>query len=109
MEIKEDKTKILQIIEASRKTGKIKKGINEVTKTIETGAAKFVVIADDTDPKEVIMHIPALCDEKQIPFVRVPSRDELGNVAGLGVKTTGISIIDFGEGEKLFQGIQKKE
>ena len=35
------------IIEKARKTGKIEKGTNEVTKAIERETAKFVVYATD--------------------------------------------------------------
>jgi len=49
------------IVEKARKTGKIEKGTNEVTKAIELGTAKLVVYASDVDPKEIVMHLPLLC------------------------------------------------
>ena len=36
-------TDIYSIIEKARKTGKVEKGTNEVTKSIERGTAKLVV------------------------------------------------------------------
>ena len=57
---------IYQIIEKARKTGKIEKGTNEVTKAIERGTAKLVVYATDVEPKEIVQHIPMLCKEKKI-------------------------------------------
>ena len=36
-----------QIIEKAKKTGKVEKGTNEVTKAIERGTAKFVAYASD--------------------------------------------------------------
>ena len=39
------------IIEKARKTGKVDKGTNEVTKSIEMGVAKLVVVAKDVEPK----------------------------------------------------------
>ena len=50
--------KLYEAVELARKTGSIKKGINEVTKSIERGKAKFVVYAEDVSPKEITMHIP---------------------------------------------------
>ena len=44
---------IYQIIEKARKTGKIEKGTNEVTKAIERGTAKLVVYAGDVQPKKL--------------------------------------------------------
>ena len=57
---------IYQIIEKARKTGKIEKGTNEVTKAVERGTAKLVVYAGDVQPKEIIQHLPVLCKEKNI-------------------------------------------
>jgi len=43
------------------------------------------VIAQDVDPKEILMHIPILCKEREIPLVEVPSKTELGKSAKLPV------------------------
>ncbi|MCF7871754.1 ribosomal L7Ae/L30e/S12e/Gadd45 family protein [Candidatus Woesearchaeota archaeon] len=92
--------KAYEAIELAQKTGKIKKGTNEVTKMIEKGKAKLVVIATDVSPKEIIMHIPLLCKEKNIQCVEVPSREELGAAAGMGVPTGAVAIIDEGESKQ---------
>ena len=47
---------IYKIIEKAKKTGKVEKGTNEVTKAIERGTAKLVVYATDVEPKEIIGH-----------------------------------------------------
>ena len=56
---------IYAIVEKARKTGKVDKGINEVTKAVEREVAKLVVVASDIDPKELTQHIPLLCKEKE--------------------------------------------
>ena len=84
-------------VEKARKTGKIEKGINEVTKSIERGEAKLVVIASDVNPKEIIQHIPILCKEKKIPVQEVDSKQKLGIAAGIGVSCSAIAIINPGE------------
>ena len=73
------------IIERARKTGKIDKGTNEVTKAIELGTAKLVVYAADVDPKEIVAHIQKLCDAKGVPFAEVDSKQKLGIAAGIKV------------------------
>ena len=85
------------IIERAKKTGKVDKGINEVTKAIELGVAKLVVYAKDVEPKEIIAHIPLLAKEKGIPCVEVDSKQKLGLAVGIGVKASAIAIIDAGE------------
>lgn len=88
------------IVEKARKTGKIDKGTNEVTKAIERGAAKMVVYASDVSPKEIIAHIPLLCKEKGIPCEEVDSRQKLGIAAGIGINTSSVAIINAGDAEK---------
>jgi len=105
---KEITEKTFEAVEIAKKTGKIKKGTNETTKTLERGTAKLVVIAKDVNPKEIIMHFPALCREKDIPFVPVDSREELGTAAGLGIPTSAVSIIQEGEAKDLIKEIVSK-
>jgi large subunit ribosomal protein L7Ae len=99
---------ILEIVEAARSTGKIRKGINEATKAIERGSAKAVIVAGDVDPPEIIMHMPVLCDEKKIPLYKVSSKSELGRAAGILVGTSAIAIIDAGEAKKKLESIKKE-
>ncbi|MEM3328051.1 MAG: ribosomal L7Ae/L30e/S12e/Gadd45 family protein, partial [Thermoplasmata archaeon] len=49
--------KILSALEIAKESGKIKKGTNEVTKAVERMEAKFVVIATDVSPPEVVAHL----------------------------------------------------
>ena len=84
-------------LELARDTGKIKRGSNEVTKTIERGQAKLVYLARDVEPEEVIAHLPLLCKEKGVPFIVVPSKDELGVSAGLEVSTASVAVVKTGK------------
>jgi large subunit ribosomal protein L7Ae len=84
-------------IEKARKTGKVEKGTNEVTKAIERGTAKFVAYAADVEPKEIVAHIPILCKEKGIPFQEVDSRQKLGISVGISVSTSSVAIIEAGD------------
>src|SRR3989338_5268372 len=98
---KEISDKILQAVETAKNTGKIRKGTNETTKAIEKSSALLVVIASDVEPKEVVMHLPPLCDEKKIPFAYVPSKQELGRAAGIDVPTAAIAIVEAGDAKNL--------
>jgi len=88
-----------QIIEKARKTGKIEKGTNEVTKAIERGTAKFVAYASDVEPKEIVQHIPLLCKEKKIPCQEVDNKNKLGIAAGLPVPSSSVVVVESGEAE----------
>lgn len=97
-----------EAIEKARDSGKLRRGVNEVTKTIERGTAKLVVIAEDITPPEIVAFLPVLCDEKDIPYIFVPLRKELGNAAGIGVPTTAVSIVEAGNGKELVKTISGK-
>jgi len=97
-----------QIVEIARKTGKVEKGTNEVTKAIERGTAKLVVVAEDVNPKEVIQHLMPLCKEKGIPCVMVDSRKKLGIAAGINVPTASVAVIEAGEAATEISKEKKK-
>jgi large subunit ribosomal protein L7Ae len=98
---------VYEIVEKARKTGKIEKGTNEVTKAIERGTAKLVVYAVDVSPKEVVMHLPILCKEKNIPCVEADKREKLGIAVGLAVPCASTCVINPGDSEKEFEGFIK--
>ncbi len=88
---------VYETIEKARKTGKVEKGTNEVTKAIERGTAKLVAYASDVEPKEIVQHLPFLCKEKGIQCEEVDSKEKLGIAAGLNVSCASIAVIDAGE------------
>ncbi|MBU3904613.1 MAG: ribosomal L7Ae/L30e/S12e/Gadd45 family protein [Nanoarchaeota archaeon] len=102
-----DEGKVLQAVEIARNTGKVRIGTNEATKAIERGIAKLIVVADDVDPKEVIMHLDPLCNEKKIPIAHVSTRHELGRAAGIGVPTAAIAVIEVGDAQAQIDEIKK--
>lgn len=104
-----DEEKILHAVEIARNTGKVRIGTNETTKAIERGIAKLIVIAEDVEPKEVIMHLKPLCDEKKIPYVHVKSKLELGRAAGIDVSTASIAIVEEGDAKKDIEEIIKEK
>jgi large subunit ribosomal protein L7Ae len=91
---------IYSIIDKARRTGKIEKGTNEVTKAIERGTAKLVVYATDVEPKEIVQHIPMLCKEKKIPCREADNKQKLGLAAGLTVSASSVVVIQAGDAEK---------
>jgi large subunit ribosomal protein L7Ae len=97
---------IYNIIEKARKTGKIDKGTNEVTKAIERGVAKAVFYASDVDPKEIVQHLGIISKEKNIPSFEVDSKQKLGIAAGIPISTSSIAIIDAGDSQKELNGLK---
>ncbi len=104
---KETIEKVYEAIEIAKASGKIKKGVNETTKTIERGTAKLVAIAKDINPPEIVMHIPLLAKDKGVPCVQVDTKEELGSAAGITIGSSAVSVIQEGDAKKLIEEIKK--
>jgi len=105
---KEVAEKAYEAVQIAKDTGRVRKGTNEATKVIEKGEAALIVIAEDVDPEEVVIHIPMLCDEKSIPYVYVPSKKDLGKSAGLEVGCAAVGIEKAGNASELINEIVAK-
>jgi LSU ribosomal protein L7AE len=97
--------KIYEFVRVSRETGKIKKGVNETTKSVERGLAKFVVLAENVDPPEIVAHLPLICEEKNIPYLYVPDKKKLGEVAGINVSASSVAVLEVGDGKSLYDDL----
>ncbi len=100
--------KALEALEIAKDTGRIKKGINEATKSIERGIARLVLIAEDVEPPEITMYMPGLCDDKKAPYIYVPSKKNLGNAAGIERPTAAVAIVVEGKAKDLVTDIVDK-
>lgn len=98
----------LEALKIATETGKIRKGTNEATKSIERGKAKLVLIAEDVQPPEIVAHLPLLCDERKSTFVYVPSKNAIGNALGINVGSAAAAIEDTGDAENLVSEITSK-
>lgn len=100
--------KVYEALEAVKDSGSIRKGTNEATKAIERGIAKLVVVAEDVEPAEIVMHIPMICKEKNVPVITVPSKQELGAACSIDVPTAAVAVVSEGRGKKQIDDVVKK-
>ena len=99
---------IVEMLSVAKDGGKIKKGVNETTKSIERKTAQFVVVAGDVTPEEVVVHIPMLCKEYNIPYAFVATKKDLGTAIGLEVGTSAVAVENAGGAVEKLQDIIKK-
>ncbi len=97
-----------EVLRQASRTGKVRKGTNESTKAIERGMAKLVVIAEDVTPPEVVAHLPILCEERKIPYVFVPSKDQIGPAIGIDVSTAAAAVLVAGEGSQILEQVTQE-
>lgn len=100
--------KALEALEIVKDTGRLKKGINETTKSIERGIARLVVIAEDVEPPEIIMYLPGLCDDKKAPYIFVNSKTNLGHAVGIERPTAAVAIVVEGKAKDLVTDLVEK-
>ncbi|CAF1696730.1 H/ACA ribonucleoprotein complex subunit 2-like protein [Brassica napus] len=55
----------------------LKRGVKEVVKSIKRGQKGICVIAGNISPIDVITHLPILCEEAGVPYLYVPSKEDL--------------------------------
>ena len=101
-------SKTYEALQIVKQSGKVRKGANEVTKSVEQGLATFVVIAGDVEPEEVVVHIPKICEQRKIPYSFVPSKLELGKSIGLNVPCTAVAVESAGTAQHNISDIISK-
>jgi H/ACA ribonucleoprotein complex subunit 2 len=70
--------KVLKTVKKAAKSKALRRGVKEVVKALKKGEQGIAIIAGDISPIEVIAHVPILCEEKNVAYVYVPSKEELG-------------------------------
>ncbi|KAJ3212148.1 snoRNA-binding protein [Clydaea vesicula] len=84
--------KVLKTIKKASKQKQIKRGVKEVVKGLRKGSKGVVFIAGDINPIDVITHVPVLCEESDVPYVYVPSKEDLG-LAGSTKRPTSVIMV----------------
>ena len=83
---------ILELVQQASNYKQLKKGANEATKTLNRGISEFIVMAADTEPLEIVLHLPLLCEDKNVPYVFVPSKVALGRACGVSRSVVACSV-----------------
>mmetsp|Transcript_22013 Transcript_22013/g.50222 ORF Transcript_22013/g.50222 Transcript_22013/m.50222 type:complete len:124 (-) Transcript_22013:379-750(-) len=83
---------LLDLVQQATSYRQSKKGANEATKTLNRGLAELVVMAADAEPIEILLHLPLLCEDKNVPYVFVPSKVALGRACGVSRPVIACSI-----------------
>jgi len=60
---------ILDLVQQASHYRQLKKGANEATKTLNRGVAEVVILAADTAPLAILLHIPLLCEDKNVAYM----------------------------------------
>ena len=83
---------ILDLVGQANNLKQLKRGANEATKTLNRGVSEFIVLAADAEPLEILLHLPLLCEDKNVPYVFIESKDALGRACGVSRPVIACSI-----------------
>lgn len=97
---------ILHLVQQAHNYKQLRKGANEATKTLNRGLAEFIVMAADAQPLEILLHLPILCEDKNVPYVFVRSKQALGRACGVSRPVVACSVTA-NEGSQLKPQIQQ--
>ncbi|KAI3435548.1 hypothetical protein D9Q98_001613 [Chlorella vulgaris] len=84
--------KCLKLAKKAAKRKQIKRGVKEVIKAIRKNVQGLCLIAGDISPVDVITPLPVMCEDRDIPYIYVPSKEALGQ-AGLTKRPTSCMLI----------------
>jgi len=91
---------ILELVNEANNYKQLKRGANEATKTLNRSISEFIVLAADAVPLEILLHLPLLCEDKNVPYVFVPSKTALGRACGVARAVIATSVTSV-EGSQL--------
>ncbi|KAG7155815.1 NHP2-like protein 1-like [Homarus americanus] len=60
----------------------------------------MIVMAADAEPLEILLHLPLLCEDKNVPYVFVRSKTALGRACGVARSVMACAILS-NEGSQL--------
>ncbi|XP_055345938.1 NHP2-like protein 1 homolog [Paramacrobiotus metropolitanus] len=92
--------KVMNLCQQSVNYKQLKKGANEATKALNRGIAALIVLAADAQPLEILLHLPLLCEDKNVPYIFVRSKGALGRACGVSRPVIACSILA-NEGSQL--------
>ncbi|KAL3945431.1 MAG: hypothetical protein SGBAC_000484 [Bacillariaceae sp.] len=83
---------LLELVQQATNYKQTKKGANEATKTLNRGISELIIMAADAEPIEILLHLPLLCEDKNVPYVFIPSKVALGRACGVSRPVIATSI-----------------
>ncbi|KAK6261811.1 hypothetical protein QUC31_007627 [Theobroma cacao] len=85
--------KTLKLVRRAAEHKCLKRGVKEVVKSIRRGHKGLCVIAGNISPIDVITHVPILCEEADIPYVYVPSKEDLATAGATKRPTCCVLVL----------------
>ena len=89
---KKSTKKLYKLVKKASSVKYIRRGVKEVVKGLRKGETGLAVLAGNVLPLDVISHLPVLMEEKGIPYLFVPSKQDLGAAASTKRPTSVVLV-----------------
>jgi len=83
---------LLDLVQQASHYHQLRKGANEATKTLNRGISEIIILAADTSPLAIVLQLPLLAEDKNVPYVFVSSKVALGRACGVARSVIAASI-----------------
>ncbi|XP_011300298.1 H/ACA ribonucleoprotein complex subunit 2-like protein [Fopius arisanus] len=94
------------IKKASKHKGYLRNGLKDVQKHLRKGERGIVIFAGDVFPIEIMCHLPIVCEDKEIPYAYVPSKQDIGTAMGVKRGSLMVLIKDHEDYKEEFDVVQ---
>lgn len=84
--------KVLKLTRKASKRKAVRRGVKEVVKALRKNCKGICILAGDISPVDVLTHIPVICEDHGIPYIYVPSKEDLG-AAALSKRPTSCMLV----------------
>jgi len=97
---------LLDLVQQASNYKQLKRGANEATKALNRGIAEIVIMAADTAPLELVLHLVLLAEDKNVVYIFTGSKAALGRACGVSRPVIAAAITT-NEARELQSQIEK--
>jgi len=102
--------RLLKLVKETIEKKELKRGVKQCVKFIRkddpaTKKNRLAILGGDVSPIDVVAHIPVMCEDREIPYIYIPSRQKLGQASGTKRPTSIVlvTLTDSSTNKKLFK------
>ncbi len=88
-----------KLVKKAASAKRIRRGVKEVVKGLRKGEGGLCILAGDIYPLDVYSYLPILLEEKNVPYLFVPSKQDLG-AAACTKRPTSVVLVKDKDGKK---------
>ncbi|XP_023330004.1 H/ACA ribonucleoprotein complex subunit 2-like protein [Eurytemora carolleeae] len=101
--------KIYKLIKkGSKQKTFVRSGLKDVQSRIRKGERGIVIFAGDVTPVDVMIHMPGVCEDLDIPYVYTPSRTDLGSAMGVKRGCLMMLVREHADYKDLYDEVNKE-